>query len=121
MNAKPILLAAALLAIAACAETDRMATDADAVSNEQAFLDRIVGRALVNEDGNVTYASDGTFSGTSRGEALTGRWQFQNDRYCVVGRVGGKAFPAECQKVVYEGDSVTFDGKDFDVTYDIQG
>ncbi len=121
MTAKLLFLATALVAITACAETGTTAAETGAVSNEQAFLDRLVGRALVNDDGNVTYAADGTLKGTSRGEALTGRWQFQNDRYCVVGRVGDRVFPAECQKVVYDGDRVTFDGKDFDVTYDIQG
>ena len=114
-----VLLFAGVLALAACSEASTTSTESAVVSQETTFLTRVVGKELVNENGTVTYREDGTFSGTSGGEALQGRWTFQNDRYCVKGSVGGRAFPAECQNLIYSGDQVTFDGKDFDVTYTI--
>lgn len=110
-------LGLSLLALTGCVETR---PQPESQVSEAEFREKVVGARLVWEGGETRYHPDGTFNGRSRDGALTGRWRFDDGRYCRSGSIGGRRFPDACETVVLSGDRLIFTGTGITYIYRIR-
>lgn len=99
-----------ILTISGC--VDATDTQTQASLTEAQFREEVVGARLVWEGGETRYFDDGTFTGTSGDEVLTGKWAYEDGDYCRSGSIGGKPFSHGCERVTLQGNTLTFFGED---------
>jgi len=106
---KILVLGVAVLGLGACASLQN--SGFSELSDPAAFHSQLVGNTLTSDAGELLISSDGTISGLTGGEALTGTWQWDGT-YCRQGSVGDATLEYECQTIETNGTSYNFIGQD---------
>ena len=82
---------------------------AETITTKQAFLDKVAGRKLVQDDSWVVLSPAGTVEGEGpTGGKITGGWVWDDIYYCRNLTIDGTALEPDCQTVHLDGDTVTF-------------
>ncbi|MEM1151750.1 MAG: hypothetical protein AAGI03_14565 [Pseudomonadota bacterium] len=89
--------------------------------SEANFVQTVVGRNLLHSNGGVVVvAENGTFSGMVGDGKLSGTYEWVNGQFCRDGAFNGVPFDYECQDVMLDGTTVTFQGSDRATVYQIE-
>lgn len=82
---------------------------ADQVKTRQQFIDEVAGKKLVQDDAWVIVSPDGTVEGAGpNGGKISGAWSWDDGFYCRDITINGVAEPRDCQRVVLDGNTVSF-------------
>jgi hypothetical protein len=108
----------AVTALAGC--VDMSGAQERRTLSEADFREEIVGVRLVWDEGETRFSANGTFSGITGGEILSGEWAFKNGKFCRSGSIDGDRFPYACETVTIAGKTVTFSGTGTDYIYTIK-
>lgn len=81
------------------------------ITTEKQFREMIVGKRaeFIKDSANwATSTADGRLIGEWKGKKMNGTWSWEESFYCRTVSIGDKDLGRNCQKVVIDGDVVTW-------------
>lgn len=100
---------AIFIATALAFPTATLAESWKRIKSEEQFRTVAVDRKSVNKNGWVTAKSNGTMTGSIKGQGkIRGKWAWGNGFMCRNINVGKKALGQNCQTVHISGDKIRF-------------
>lgn len=85
------------------------AEDYKRLEKEEDFVEAVVGKQLIYDDGAVViFLEDRTLGGAFSGSRIWGEWVWRDDRVCHQVNVGEKRYKVDCREPQVDGEKIRF-------------